>query len=411
MRTTKKNAPADAAPPASPAPERSLRTLIRGVLVFRWVWLGWMSLVAFMDAGDFRRSGLAWATIGIVGAWTAWVTVPSRRWDQTTLWIDLVVCGWLIAVSALVVFEGEVVDRPFFATGYPLTAALSWGVRRGPRGGLAAGAALGLVLVATRPLNGVPLDDLPAREVRDLVSGIINYLVAGGAVGFVSMLLVRSGEALQAATEELVRERERAARLAERESFARQIHDSVLQVLALIHKGARELARRDPVPPGEVARLGDLAQKEEVELRSLILREPERVPTGTTSLRSDLEALARTFTEVDVAVGCVGPLWVERRVGEEIVAAVRQALANVVEHAQASKATVFAEEDDGRLLVSVRDDGVGFVYDEEALRADGKAGLLKSMKGRVEDLGGSMDVISGTGKGTEVEFAVPVGGR
>ena len=399
------------APAGSAAPDRSRRTLIRGILVFRWVWLAWMSFVALSDAGDLRRPGLAWASIGIAGAWTAWVTVPSRRWDQTTLWADLVVCAWLIVASALVVFEGDVIDRAFFATGYPLTAALSWGVRRGPRGGLAAGAVLGAVLIATRPLNGVPLQDLPAREVRDLISGIINYLVAGGAVGFVSMLLVRSAQALQDATDELVRERERAARLAERESLAREIHDSVLQVLALIHKKGRELAHRGEVPPAEVARLGELAERQEIELRSLILRDPERVPEGTTSLRSDLEALARAVDEVDVSVGCVGPLWVDRRTGEEVVAAVRQALANVVEHARADKATVFAEEEGGRLHVSVRDDGVGFVYDEDRLRADGKAGVLKSIKGRVEDLGGALQVTSKPGKGTEIELSVPVGGR
>lgn len=393
------------------APERSRRTLIRGVLVFRWVWLTWMSIVALTSAGDFRRPGLAWASIGVAGAWTAWVTASSRRWDRTTLWLDLGVCGWLIAASALVVHEGAVVDRAFFATGYPLTAALSWGVRRGPRGGLAAGAALGAALIVTRPLNGVPLEDLPAREVRDLVSGIINYLVAGGAVGFVSILLVRSGQALQDATDELVRERERAARLAERETLAREIHDSVLQVLALIHKKGRELARRDVVPPAEVARLGELAERQEVELRSLILRDPERVPEGTTSLREDLETLARAVDGVDVSVSCVGPLWVERRVGEEVVAAVRQALVNVAEHARASKTTVFAEEEAGRLLVSVRDDGVGFVYDEDRLRSEGKAGVLKSIKGRVEDLGGALQVTSAIGKGTEIELSVPTGGK
>jgi signal transduction histidine kinase len=48
------------------------------------------------------------------------------------------------------------------------------------------------------------------------------------------------------------------------------------------------------------------------------------------------------------------------------------------------------------------------VYDEDALRADGKAGVLKSMKGRVEDLGGAMQVTSAQGKGTEIELSVPV---
>jgi signal transduction histidine kinase len=379
--------------------------------VFRWVWLAWMAFAALVDSANFRNAALAWTALGIAGAWTVWVTVSWRRWDTVMLWADLAVCAFLIVVSALVVFEGEVVEgRPFFATGYPITAALAWAVRRGPRPGLAVGLFLGVVLVLTRPLNGVSLDELSGRDVRALVSGIINFLVAGGAVGFVSDLLVRSAQAVERATDELVRERERAARLAEREALAREIHDSVLQVLALIHKKGRELARLDSVPPGEVARLGELAEKEEAGLRSLILREPEPAPGGAASLRDELEAVARSVPEVDVSVGCVGPLWVERTLAAEVAAAVRQALANVAEHAGASRATVFAEEDDGRLLVSVRDDGVGFVFDEDDLRARGKAGMLKSMKGRIEDLGGTMEVTSAAGRGTEVEFAVPLRG-
>jgi signal transduction histidine kinase len=61
------------------------------------------------------------------------------------------------------------------------------------------------------------------------------------------------------------------------------------------------------------------------------------------------------------------------------------------------------------VTVSVRDDGVGFVYDEEQLSRDGKAGMLKSMKGRAEELGGRMTVDTRPGKGTEIEFKVPQG--
>ena len=393
------------------APERARRTLARGVLIYRWVSLAWMSVIALTATGDFRRELLAWASIGLAGAWTAWLTVASRRFDRITLWIDLAICGWLLVVSALVVFDGEVVSgRAFFATGYPFAAALTWGVSRGVRGGLFAGSLLGLVLVQTRPLNGIGLDELDSAQIQDLVGSIVNYLLAGGAVGIVSQLLTRSSEALQTATEELVRERERAARLAERESLARQIHDSVLQVLSLIHKRGRELARAPSIPPEEVAELSRLAEKEEQELRSLILREPEGVPAGRLSLRDDLEAAARSVDGVPASVSCVGPLWVDRGVGEEVVAAVRQALANAAEHAGATRVTVFAEEDRGTLTVSVRDDGIGFVYDEAALKANGKAGILKSVKGRVEDLGGSLLVTTAPGKGTELELTVPIAG-
>jgi signal transduction histidine kinase len=70
---------------------------------------------------------------------------------------------------------------------------------------------------------------------------------------------------------------------------------------------------------------------------------------------------------------------------------------------------VFAEAEHGWVTISLRDDGRGFDYDEDRLRADGKVGMLKSMKGRVEELGGRMRVETAPGEGTEIEFRVPVG--
>ncbi len=109
-----------------------------------------------------------------------------------------------------------------------------------------------------------------------------------------------------------------------------------------------------------------------------------------------------------VTVSTVGPVWLPAATVEELAAAVTQALHNVAEHASASRATVFAELDEqGEVTVTVRDDGAGFRYDEQALRADGSIGLLRSMKGRVEQLGGTMRVDTAPGAGTEVEFRLP----
>ncbi|MBW3608930.1 MAG: hypothetical protein KY463_11345 [Actinobacteria bacterium] len=204
-----------------------------------------------------------------------------------------------------------------------------------------------------------------------------------------------------------MRERERAARLSEREKLARQIHDSVLQALSYIHKRGRELAGQEDVAADDVADLARLAARQESELRSLILRDPEDAPLGRASLREALEHVAREVEGVDVSVSCVGPIWWERSRIEEVAASVRQALENVARHAEATTATVFAEREDGEIVVSVRDDGVGFDYDEDRLRAAGKAGMLKSMKGRAEDLGGRMAVTSSPGRGTEIEFRIP----
>ena len=390
-----------------PAPERSRRTLARGALLFRWVALAWMAVLAVSNNDGFRNPSLAWASVGAAGAWTAWLTVGGRRWSWRVLWFDLALCGWLVVASGLVVPDGTLADRAFFATAYPASAALLWGVARGAFAGLGAGAALSLALLASRPANGIALDGFTTREWQSLGGSFVLYLAAGAAVGIVSRVLVRTAEEAQQATDALVAEREKAARLAERESMARQIHDGVLQALALVHKRGAELAE-DPAPSSaELSRLAAMAGEQEAALRSLILREPADAPAGQRSLREALEAAARGVEGVPVTVSAVGAIWLERAQADELAAAVREALANVAEHAAASRAAVLADEEDGDVVVSVRDDGIGFSYDEARLRAEGKAGVLKSMKGRVEEMGGRMQIRAVPGGGTEVEFRAP----
>jgi signal transduction histidine kinase len=379
-----------------------------GVLVFRWVGLTWMAVLAATTSAPFRRPVLVWATIGLAGIWTVWLTASRKQWSHAALWIDFAVCAWLILASGLVIPEGEIVaGRPFFATGYPLAAVLMWGAAGGPVAGLTVAAVLGVALVLTRPLNGIELGMLTGSQVQNVTGAVLNYLVAGAAIGLVSRLLERSGQAVAEANAELVRERERAARLAERESLARQIHDSVLQALAYVHKRGLELGRSSSVRPSEVIELARLAEKQEAELRQLISREPQEAPTGLASLRDALEGAARDSLASNVTVSAVGPIWLQRAAVEEIAAAVRQALENVAHHAGATKASVFAENDNGLVTISVRDDGKGFDFDEESLKSAGKVGILKSMRGRVEDLGGRMTIVSAPGRGTEIEFVVP----
>ena len=375
--------------------------------MFRWVWLGWMVALAVSSTDDFRLPSLAWASIGGAGAWTAWMTATRHRRTTGTLWFDLLVCAWLVAASGIVVEQGDVISgRPFFATGYPLSAALFWGSARGPAPGAFAAIVLGLAHLLSRPLNGVPLDSLSATQIQNVAGAMLNYMVAGVAIGVVSKVLVRSAEAVTEANDRLMDERMRAARLAERDKIARHIHDSVLQALAYVHKRARELSVKEPVPAAEVAHLSEVAGRQEEELRSIILRDPEDAPVGTASLREALEEAARSAA-VDVTVSSVGPIWTKRMVVEELTAAVKQAIENAAQHAEPSRVGVFAEEDGDSIVVSVRDDGKGFVYDEDRLREGGKAGILKSMKGRAEDLGGSMTIETAPGRGTEIEFRVP----
>ena len=407
-------------PPAPPAAtagtseaERGTAILSLGILAFRWVSLAWMAVLA-LTAGELRRPALAVAAIVVLAAWTAWLTLSRRAGRRTgatraVLAVDLGLAAALNVVAGLVMPAQSVGQRPFFAAGYPVAAALTWGAARGVWAGVAAGLALGVSLAAGQLANGVDLAAEDAATLLNLAGGMLNFALAGGAVGLVARLLERSAAQLRRATEETIRARERTARLAERESLARQIHDSVLQALTLVHKRGRELAAGGPVPPDQVAGLAEMAAGQERALRALVLRDPDDdVPTGAASLRAGLEALAgHGWGPLEVTAGATGPLWLPARHVEELVAAARQALDNVVRHAGASRAALFAEEDGGTVVVTVRDDGRGFAYDEAALAAAGKMGLARSIKGRVEQLGGRLRVTSRPGAGTEVELRVP----
>jgi signal transduction histidine kinase len=393
--------------PAAPSEaERGRSALSSAILAFRWVTLAWLSLVAL--GSDLERPLAAAAAIVVTVAWTVWLTVARPGRSRAVLAIDLALAVALNLLSGWVVPTGQVVgDHPFFASAYPVAADAYWGATLGFRGGLAAGTVVGLSLAGSRLVNGTGIAGESVPQLLHLASGMLNHVIAGGAVGLVAELLDRSAAQLRQAGEEAMAARERAARLAERESLARQIHDSILQALALVHKRGRELAAGGAVPAAEVARLAEMAGDQEEALRTLILREPREWPTGTASLRAELEALTRAGSPVPVTVSATGPITLPVRHVDELAAAVRQALDNVAEHARASKVSLFADADEDAVVVAVRDDGVGFDYDEPSLAAQGKIGLLKSMKGRVEGLGGTMRVDSRPGVGTEVEFRVP----
>ncbi len=381
------------------------RGLWLGILVYRWIALAWMTAQA-ATLVRFRSTTLAWAVLVAVIVWNVWWTLTRAWLNAAARWLDLAISAALLLVSGLVQVEGDVVsDHPFFATAYPVTSAMTVGAGSGPAGGLLSAGALSIALALSRPLNGVT--SLSAGQLGGLVNGVVYYLSAGAAIGLGARVLARSSAQVRVAQREVIRERERAARMAERESIGRQIHDSVLQALALVTKRGRELAAQPSVAGSEVASLASIADEQERALRALIRREPDEPPEGAVGLRTVLQASAFGVSGVPVTVTTVDPVWLSATCVEELSAAVHQALENVALHASASQAFVFGECDGDDLRVTIRDDGVGFEYDEERLSRAGKLGVLRSMKGRIEDLGGSMRLTSAPGQGTEVEFRLP----
>lgn len=378
-----------------------------GILAYRWVALTWMVAQALIIWSRLRSPPIAAIALLVTVVWNAWFTL-TKAWERPLeRGIDLGLAFALLAISGFAMDEGTAGHgSPFFATAYPAAAALTVGAGSGVGAGLGAGAALSVALLLSRLANHIALRELTPDDWINLVNGAIYFLAAGGAAGVVSRVLARAEAERGRAVSEAAVARERAVRMAEREALGREIHDSVLQALALVGKRGRELAS-SPTVPQEVRALVELAVEQERELRALLGEAPEEPPPGAVALRTVLRAAAFGIEGVSVTVNAAGTCWMPAQGVEALSGAVRQALDNVVRHARTTTVTVFAEEHDGDIVVSVRDDGLGFQYDEERLAREGKMGMLRSMKGRIEAIGGGMRVLSAPGRGTEIEFRVP----
>ncbi|MCZ4608075.1 ATP-binding protein, partial [Streptomyces sp. Lzd4kr] len=93
----------------------------------------------------------------------------------------------------------------------------------------------------------------------------------------------------------------------------------------------------------------------------------------------------------------------------ELAAAVGAALDNVRRHAgEQARAWILVEDEPGEVIVTVRDDGPGIPEGRLAqAEGEGRLGVALSIRGRLRELGGSAELISVPGQGTEVELNVP----
>jgi len=270
---------------------------------------------------------------------------------------------------------------------------LAWAIAGGRRRGAAAALVLGSLHVTA--WGGFAADSL---------DGAVLLLTSGVAVGHVARLTVDTRRRLQTAVEI-----EAATR--ERDRLARSIHDSVLQVLALVQRRGTELG-------GEAAELGRLAGEQEAVLRELVRTAPGpsggRDTTGSGAEGSvDLRGLLGRYASAGVSLaGPAHPVWLPAGMAGEVTEAVGAALANVRRHGGAgARAWLLAEEDDEAVVVTIRDDGPGIASGRlEEAAAEGRLGVAQSIKGRIRDLGGDVVITSVPGEGTEVELRVPRSG-
>ncbi|OFX31733.1 MAG: hypothetical protein A2Z07_09910 [Armatimonadetes bacterium RBG_16_67_12] len=198
--------------------------------------------------------------------------------------------------------------------------------------------------------------------------------------------------------------------LEERERIGRDLHDSTLQSLygiALTLEAARATLPADS--EAAAARMEQsLAAMSRVtdEIRAFV----QGLHTLKGADRSLVEAIGALAGEMSTSASLPVDLIAQDRMVDlpeedraQLLMIVREALANVVRHSQASRAEVRVSADAATIRVEVRDDGRGF--DPGAWRTRGEG--LDNMEARAAGIGGRLAVTSAPSRGTTVVVEVP----
>ncbi len=200
---------------------------------------------------------------------------------------------------------------------------------------------------------------------------------------------------------------ERLGLLEDRDRIAKDLHDVVIQRLFAVAMTLMSTVRLVERPEAS-ERLRNAIDELDCTIRQIrstifALRTPGDDDAG---LRAQIVAL------VEGARGHLGfmpGLIMEGRldtgvppeIAEHLPAVLREALSNVVRHARASEVEVSVELGEGRLVLTVTDDGAG-------LPADGRRSGLRNLQTRAEELGGFLGTGTPEGGGTRLVWSVPL---
>lgn len=366
--------------------ESTLLWITTGYRLFAAVWLSILGVVVIAgESTDVERPAVVTLTVvGVVG-WAVLATgARIRRPSLARTWGFVAVD---LAIGAWTVMAGTVAGTIQFAGGYPLAGAFAAIYAFSTTGGIVGAAVLtaaGLV-----PLLG------KGQGLSQEVANAIAFLFSVGAATGVAATLRTSDRRRVEAEAALARERAERVRAEEHAEVAAHLHDSVLQTLALI--------QRDPRATPDIK---GLARHQERELRGWLF------PDEATSARSaggfrdallaacaEAEDVGATKVEVVVVGDTAAPT-------ETIVKAASEAIRNAQAHSGAELISVYGEAGADEVLVFVKDRGSGF---DPATIDPSRHGVSESIVGRMDRSGGSTEIISAPGAGTEIRLRLPIG--
>jgi signal transduction histidine kinase len=322
---------------------------------------------------------VAFGCLGIVGFWFFVFVVVGHTSSPALpiavvvllLVLGLAVGPWMLLASRRL--EREPDARPAFRRVVAVAAML---------------AAAGTVAAAIVDIQRGRSDDTAAVAVV-----MISFITAGVLTLVGAVLLPW----LFVLTRAITRERAARARAEERATVASHLHDSVLQALTLIYKRAD-----DPRAVRSLTRHADR------ELRAWLYGEqPDENDDFAAAAKAVAEEVEDRF-DITVEVSTVGTCRLDEP-SRAVVGAAREALINAAKHAKVRHVSIFAEVTAEDIHALVRDRGCGF--DPSLRSGTDRRGITDSIERRIQAQGGSAQVRSALGAGTEVELRMPRGAR
>lgn len=387
---------------AAAAQNRSMRMLrvVQHVLFTAMVVLG-LVRSAFDDGTTATEVVVAAALLGWY--WAGWDGARGRWRPSPRTWLAALtgLCLAAVWVSADFAWVSFAVFVVFATTLAPVPAVAAI---------VTMAAGTGAILVGRWPEGG--------HWAAQIVGPLVGAAAAGALVGVGRVAAAETSER-QRLLDELVATRDDLARAnlaagarEERERLTGEIHDTLAQGFASIVMAARRARRAldDDNASATAAEVDHIEQlgRTGIDAARRLMGAMAPVELDDHTLRSALALLAVIDPQP-------GPLAVDvrfdgddERVPIEIEGALlriaQEALTNARRHAKANRVVITLTCQPSAVSIDIVDDGVGF--DADAVRGPGFG--LPSMRGRAEQLGGTLTIDSELGQGTTINATIPL---
>lgn len=249
------------------------------------------------------------------------------------------------------------------------------------------------------------------------VGGVVGPFVGAGVallIGLGYQALAREAEQQEALVRELLTTRDllaatehEAGVLAERSRLAREIHDTVAQGLSSIQMLLHAAERLNPDRPGiEHVRLARETAAASLADTRRFIREltPPNLDDGLGGALRRLAATQWAPHGLEVRVRVSDSVVLPMHLQTALLRIAQGAIANVLQHASATTATITLDLDDSVLRFAIVDDGTGFdpdILTKGTTQTSDSFGLQATQE-RVEQLGGTLILDTAPGCGTHL---------